>query len=85
MKLIGNAELRLLRFRFSFLAPDEFGVFGLGDVGRVYLSGEISDRWHAAAGGGIWVSFLHRSNPVSLAYARSPESTGLYLRAGFLS
>ena len=82
--LIGNAELRLSLFRFSLLAPDEFGVFGLGDVGRVYLSGETSDRWHAAAGGGIWVSFLHRSNTLSLAYARSPESSGLYLRAGFL-
>jgi len=82
--LIGNAELRLSLFRFSLLAPDEFGVFGLGDVGRVYLSGETSDRWHAAAGGGIWVSFLHRTNTLSLAYARSPESSGLYLRAGFL-
>ena len=82
--LIGNAELRLSLFRFSLLAPDEFGVFGLGDVGRVYLSGETSDRWHAAAGGGIWVSFLHRSNTLSLAYARSPESSGFYLRAGFL-
>jgi len=82
--LIGNAELRLALFRFSLLAPDEFGVFGLGDVGRVYLSGETSDRWHAAAGGGIWVAFLHRSNTLSLAYARSSESSGLYLRAGFL-
>ena len=82
--LIGNAELRLSLFRFSLLAPDEFGVFGLGDVGRVYLSGETSDRWHAAAGGGIWVSFLHRSNTLSLAYARSPESSGFYVRAGFL-
>jgi len=82
--LIGNAELRLSLFRFSLLAPDEFGVFGLGDVGRVYLSGETSDRWHAAAGGGIWVSFLHRSNTLSLAYARSAESSGFYLRAGFL-
>jgi len=82
--LIGNAELRLALFRFSLLAPDEFGVFGLGDVGRVYLDGETSDRWHAAAGGGIWVSFLHRTNTLSLAYARSPESSGLYLRAGFL-
>jgi hypothetical protein len=34
--------------------------------------------------GGIWVSFLHRSNTLSLAYARSPESSGFYLRAGFL-
>jgi len=82
--LIGNAELRLSLFHFSLLAPDEFGVFGLGDVGRVYLSGERSDRWHAAAGGGIWVSFLHRTNTLSLAYAHSPESSGLYLRAGFL-
>ncbi len=82
--LFGNAELRLSVFRFSFLAPDQFGVFGLGDVGRVYLSGETSDRWHASVGGGVWVAFLNRANTLSLGYARGAEGGQIYLRAGFL-
>ena len=44
----------------------------------------LHDAELMSAGGGIWVSFLHRSNTLSLAYARSPESNGFYVRAGFL-
>ncbi len=79
----GNVELRLSVARFFLLLPGELGVFGLGDAGRVYLSGETSDRWHAAAGGGLWFAFLSTANTVSLAAAHSVEGTRLYVRAGF--
>ena len=78
-----NAELRLFLTRFYFLLPGEFGVFGLGDVGRVYLDGESSDKWHAAAGGGIWASFLDRANTVSLSVASSSVRTAVYFSVGF--
>ena len=81
--LYGGTELRLFLTRFFLLAPADFGIFGLADVGRVYLSGEESDVWHAAAGGGIWVAFLDRANTMSLAVARSAERTGVYLKVGF--
>jgi hypothetical protein len=76
------SELRLFLTRFYFLAPADFGVLGLADVGRVFLDGEDSDRWHAAGGGGIWASFLDRSYMVSLSLARSAERTALYFRIG---
>ena len=79
----GGAELRLFLTSFNVLVPGDFGVFGLGDVGRVYLEGETSDRWHAAAGGGIWLSFLERANTISVAVAKSAERTGVYVGAGF--
>jgi hypothetical protein len=78
-----GAELRLFLTKFYLFVPGDFGIFGLGDVGRVYLEGESSDVWHAAAGGGIWASFLSRANTVSLALARSAERTGLYFGVGF--
>ena len=78
-----GAELRLFLTKFFLLLPGDFGVFGLGDVGRVYLEGESSDRWHGAAGGGIWFAFLGRANTLSMAVARGEERTGFYLRAGF--
>ena len=77
-----NAELRLLAGRLSV---GDVGVFGLADAGRVWIAGESSDRWHAAAGGGLWFAWQHRrSNTVTIAAARSPERTALYVRAGFM-
>ena len=79
----GNVELRLSLTRFFILLPGELGVFGLGDAGRVYVSGETSDRWHAAAGGGVWMSFLSRANTLSVAAAHSVEGTRVYVKTGF--
>ena len=74
----GNIELRLRLLR-------DIGIFGLADAGRVWVPGETSDRWHAAAGGGLWFApGGRRSDTISLAIARSPERTSLYFRAGFL-
>jgi surface antigen Omp85-like protein len=82
--LYGNAELRLPLGRVSGLLPGEFGIFGLGDVGRVFLQGESSRKWHTAAGGGVWFSFFSRANTLSVAIAKSEERTGLYVDAGFM-
>jgi hypothetical protein len=81
--LYAGAELRLFLTKFYLFVPGRFGIFGLGDVGRVYLEGESSDVWHAAGGGGIWASFFDPANTISLALARSAERTGVYFRVGF--
>jgi hypothetical protein len=80
--LYAQSELRLFLTRFYFLAPADFGVLGLADVGRVFLDGEESDRWHAAGGGGVWASFLDRAYMVRLSVAASSERTALYLGIG---
>ncbi len=82
--LYGNAELRLVLTKLFFLLPGEFGIFGLGDVGRVFLAGESSETWHSAVGGGVWFSVLDRASTLSLSVAGSDEETRLYVRAGFL-
>ena len=81
--LYAGTELRLRLSAFNILVPGDFGIFGLGDVGRVYLDGEESDTWHGAAGGGIWLSFIERVNTISVAVARSSERTRVYVGAGF--
>lgn len=48
----GNAELRLLLVRRDHALAPRFGVFGLADLGRVFLEGESSELWHTAVGGG---------------------------------
>jgi hypothetical protein len=78
----GNAELRLKLTRFFAILPGELGLFGLADVGRVFVVGETSDTWHPAFGGGIWLSLLQTSTVVHAAIARSRERTGFYFGTG---
>ncbi len=82
--VFGNAELRLHLVRMSILVPANVGVFGLADIGRVYVEGETSDEWHTGFGGGLSIGFLNAANTVTVAVANSEERTGVYVRAGFL-
>ena len=73
--LYAGSELRLFLTDFYFLAPGDLGVFGLADVGRVYLDGEESDVWHGAGGGGVWASLLDPAYTVRVSVAVSEEDT----------
>jgi hypothetical protein len=79
----GSAELRLSVTRLTLVLPAQLGVFGLVDAGRVFLAGESSDRWHAAAGGGVSIAYLDREYTLSLAVASGEERTALYVQAGY--
>jgi len=74
--LYQNTEFRFKLFNFSnYISKGEFGILAFNDVGRVWLEGEDSKRWHHGYGGGIWVS------PFSVAvltacYERSKDETG---------
>lgn len=78
----GNAELRIRLTKLHLLVPWDFGVFSLADAGRVFVSGESSDRWHGAAGGGVWFSLLQRAVTFSVAAAHG-EQTRVYFLGGF--
>ncbi len=79
----GSTELRLSLAKVKLILPATLGVFGLADVGRVFLEGESSDTWHGAAGGGVSLSYLERAYTFSLAVAESEERTAIYAQAGF--
>ncbi len=81
--LYGNAELRFRLSNIYIFFPGEMGLFGLGDVGRVFLKGEESNTWHTAVGGGLWFSFLEGLYIFSIALANSEEELSVYVRAGF--
>ena len=81
--LYGNAELRFRLARLMLVVPSELGLLGLADVGRVFLSGEASDTWHTAFGGGAWLAPLDPRNAISLAVARGSERTAVYFGVGF--
>jgi hypothetical protein len=81
--LYGNAELRLYLSRFFVALPGEWGLFGFGDAGRVWLEGETSDTWHTSWGGGVWVGLLARSNAIVFTVAKSEQRTAFLVGAGF--
>lgn len=78
-----NFELRLKLFDFtSYLLPGTVGLIGFNDLGRVWLPGETSHKWHDGYGGGIYVV------PVELfliqaAVGFSEEGALPYITAGF--
>jgi outer membrane protein assembly factor BamA len=38
----------------SYILPGQLGITGFYDTGRVWVSGEHSDKWHTGAGGGLY-------------------------------
>lgn len=81
--LYGGADLYLPFTKAFVLVPGQLGVMGFFDVGRVFLDGETSNRWHHGAGGGLFFATPGRHNLVSLSVGRSEGNTAYYLRGGF--
>lgn len=80
--IFGGADLRARLLGFSIGVPGDLGVLALTDVGRIWLDGERSGRWHSTWGGGLWVSFVDEAATVSATLAHG-ERTMLYIRGGF--
>ncbi len=55
--LVGSADLRYSfpSFKTNTL-PLQIGIFGGGDVGRVWIENDFSDTWHNDYGGGFWIT-----------------------------
>ena len=83
--LYGSGEVRLDFGGFKLMVPGDWGVYGLGDAGRVTLEGATSNRWHLGWGAGLWFAVFERKSTITLSYARSSGEPGarVYLRSGF--
>jgi hypothetical protein len=83
--LYGNVELRVRLGRVPLLVPNDVGIYGLVDAGRVYADGRSPGGWHTGVGGGIWIAPLKRRNSLvlTLTMAQSEGRLGTYFRAGF--
>ncbi len=79
----GNAEVRFPVTRFFVLLPGQLGLLALADAGRVFVTGETSERWHSAVGGGVWFSVVQPQNVFTISVASSAERTAVYVGAGF--
>lgn len=79
-----NIEARLKLFTLkSYVLPAAIGILGFHDVGRVWLEGEDSDKWHRGVGGGVWLTPFGLA-VVSAELGVSEEETLFYIRIGHM-
>lgn len=71
-------ELRFITNIRSKIYNGKIGIFGLADVGRVWIKGENSNKWHPSYGGGILVSPFNKITGTA-AIAFSPEGYNVHL------
>jgi hypothetical protein len=78
----GNVQAIVSLADVNVVLPLRFGVIALADVGRVWVDGEESDKWHAAAGGGIFLRLV--TTPLA-GHALLVQGEGLkfYVNIGF--
>jgi outer membrane protein assembly factor BamA len=60
-----------------------WGILGLADVGRVFLEGETSNRWHSGFGGGIWFELAELHRVITATLASSNARARFYLKTSF--
>lgn len=79
-----NGDLRAKLFSWrNYILPIEVGVVGFGDVGRVWLKGESSTRWHNAYGGGLYLAPLDYL-VITANYGISDDDEVFTVQFGFL-
>jgi hypothetical protein len=79
----GSAELRIFLTRAFFVFPFDLGIFGLSDVGKVFMDGEPSGDWHTGFGGGVWLAPVVRDATVQFSIAQSDGRRAFYVGMGF--
>ncbi|WDF56195.1 BamA/TamA family outer membrane protein [Mucilaginibacter sp. KACC 22063] len=78
-----NFEVRLKLFNFnSYLFPGTVGLIGFNDMGRVWVPGESSNKWHDGYGGGIYL-IPAQALIAQVAVGGSTEGALTYLTLGY--
>ncbi len=80
--LFGQSELRIKIATINLFIPARAGISALCDIGRVFVTGEDSKKWHSTYGGGLWLDVLN-TLILNFDVAVSPEVTKYYFSTGF--
>jgi hypothetical protein len=84
-----DATLQVALGRISTVVPLRYGLTALADVGRVFVAGESSNKWHPAVGGGVWMGVfvtgldLQFATLINATVLHSDEGTTFYLFSNF--
>lgn len=81
--LAGSADIRFSFPSFKIrMRPFQLGIYGGGDVGRIWSYKESSSHWHNSQGGGLWLNGAGGLN-ANLSAFTSQEGTRLVFGLGF--
>jgi outer membrane protein assembly factor BamA len=71
----GSLELRIKLFDSkSYVVPGPVGIIGFNDVGRVWLKGEDSKKWHYSYGGGFYyAAYSYALISFTMAYSKEEK------------
>jgi hypothetical protein len=78
-----NSQAMVDLFNLNLILPMKLGVLGLADTGRVWSEGESSDKWHSAAGGGIYLRVLTSPIVFHGLLAQGDEGLKFYVNIGY--
>ncbi len=79
-----NTEMRIKLMNIkSYIFNGQTGIFIFNDIGRVWIDGEDSKRWHDGYGIGVWLTPFDFT-ALSLAYSRSKEENLITFAFKFL-
>jgi hypothetical protein len=81
--VLGSVELRVRVYDLTLPIPGTIGVFGGSEVGRIFLDGEESKKWHPTAGGGVFFEMLRGLSVFSLSGWKGREDYTVQFKAGF--
>lgn len=83
-KAAANIEARIKLFNFNIIVPGKLGIMGAGDIGRVFVDGEKSERWYNGYGGGIWASAIRPEYLGCLYLMKGIDGLIIYANLGFM-
>lgn len=87
--VVANADLYIALGEFNSVLPLRYGLVALGDVGRVFVDGQSSSRWHPGFGGGVWLGLFASGrlfqfvSSIKATVVHSDEGMSFYLASGF--
>jgi hypothetical protein len=71
--LFGEGQLDFVLAKLKNLIPGEFGVSVFTDVGRVFLDGEGSNKWHPSGGAGLFYAAFQRTTLFGAKYGKNQD------------
>jgi hypothetical protein len=75
-----NTELRWITDTRNYFFNGRAGLFGFFDIGRVWMPGENSDKWHTGYGQGLVIIPFNKINLTAM-WGLSTEGDNLFFRA----
>jgi hemolysin activation/secretion protein len=79
-----NTEIRIKMFNIkSYLLNGQTGFYLFNDLGRVWVTGEDSKKWHDGFGIGLWLTPFNFT-ALNVAYAHSVEEDMITFSFRFL-